>query len=82
MQCQVIRSFGGPDGPLAPGTIVDTSGWRPRNRKVLIERRYLQPLPPYGVVNPDVPVVASGVPEADDDAAEPSKRSHKKKEVS
>ena len=55
MQCQVLRAFSGPDGLFEPGAIVDTAAWRPRNRRVLIERRYLQPLPPYGTLNPDAP---------------------------
>jgi len=37
----VVKAFDGPDGPLAPGTVVDSSAWRNETR--LHGARYLRP---------------------------------------
>jgi hypothetical protein len=42
----VLRPIPGPEGVIDKGQTVDVAGWRPRNVKQLVERRYLRPAAP------------------------------------
>lgn len=45
MQYVVVRSFGGPDGQLQPGTRLDESSFRPTNLAKLLAGRFVRPVP-------------------------------------
>lgn len=55
----VLRPISGPDGAIDCGQTVDVSDWRPRNVRMLVERRYLRPSQPASV---PAPAAHSGKP--------------------
>lgn len=49
MQYEVVRPFGGPDGSLLPGTVVDEAAFRPQNLRYLLSRRMVRLVEPTTV---------------------------------
>lgn len=50
MRHQVLRPFQGAERAFHPGQIIDTSDWRTRNVRGLVQGRYLQLVPDAGAV--------------------------------
>lgn len=49
MMTVVLRAFGGPDGRLIPGQLVDSSGWK--NESYLLDQHYLRSATEYEVTH-------------------------------